>query len=129
MKNWTKSSDFISATEVDSIIGRIKAREITDHDLDTIIGTIIENSDIKTYSFKYVDISFTGNYQQKLLVSISNERLDIQELKQSMQRFSSYFKDVTKNDYQEALMANTKSFSFSLFACITDEVEDVFNYS
>lgn len=129
MKNWSNSTEFLPASDIDSIIGRIKTKNVTDHDIDRIIGAIIKNSDIKTYNFEYVDVSFTGNYQQKLLVTIFNEDVDLIGLGQSAKRFGSYFKDITPEDISMAVIANAPSVSFSLLPCITDEVEDVFNYS
>jgi hypothetical protein len=129
MKNWSNSTEFLSASDIDSIIGRIKTKKVTDHDIDRIIGAIVKNSDIKTYNFEYIDVSFTGNYQQKLLVTIFNEDIGLMELGQSAKRFGNYFKDITPEDISMAVIANAPSVSFSLLPCITDEVEDVFNYN
>jgi hypothetical protein len=129
MKNWSNSTEFLSASDIDSIIRRIKTKKVTDHDIDRIIGAIVKNSDIKTYNFEYIDVSFTGNYQQKLLVTIFNEDIGLMELGQSAKRFGNYFKDITPEDISMAVIANAPSVSFSLLPCITDEVEDVFNYN
>lgn len=127
MKTWINSTDYVSTSVVDNIIKKIKTRSVRNEDIGTLVRAMTDNFTIEKGNFQYIDISFTGSYQQKLLLTISSEDNPINSFNRNVERFCDYLKDdIRPCELELALKFESATMQFMFVACISDTVEDVF---
>lgn len=131
MKTWINSTKYVSATVIDSIIKRIKTVSITKDDIWILIDTLQKNTDLLKIKFKYVDVSFSGSFQQKLLFTIAHNHDSVNTANLSIDRFKTYFGSIVIDELREVTLAidDVREISYVFYPCITDEVKDVFIFS
>lgn len=126
-KDWDTTVNIVSPEVIDKVIYNIKTKQVTIDQLVSIY-TLVDLLEINpsNSNFDYYDYSFSGTYQQKLLVTFTDKKAKDNIFINTPSRFMNYFNGFFDENNQTVLFNDVKNNRVIAFLpVIVDNVEDV----